>query len=389
MSSHTTGSGRGGPVPADRAPDRAPAPGGHRRFWAPLALAWSAGAVLLALCWAAGLLPHPFGDREAVGGGAVLNAFDPMAGTSFVLVLGTIGVVFAAVLARARSRAALRAGAAVGWLTTGVIVLVPLHGALLTMFGYLPVVVFAGWALPGLPSRFAEVVAEPGSLFLLYCLAGAVLWGMAAQTGTRAQRGACPQCGRPHGWTGADERRCRAAALRTGRIAVAVGVAAALAYPAVRIPWIFGYYPGFSDAEAAFFQESGMAVVGIGLGLAGLGGAVLMLGLVQRWGVRFPFWMVGLAGRRVPVLLAVVPAGIVTLALLAMGKGSLVGWLAEALKGGPASLASAPGVHGLLFLVAFPVWGAALAVGTAAYALRRRAECGACGQGLPEPDPAR
>ncbi|WP_017592532.1 hypothetical protein [Nocardiopsis potens] len=389
MSSHTTGSGRGGPAPADPAPERAPAAGGHRRYWAPLALAWSAGAVLLALCWAAGLLPHPFGDRGAVGIGAVLNAFDPLVGTSFTLVLGAIGVVFAAALARSRNRAALRAGAAVGWLTTGVIVLVPLHGALLTLFGYLPVVVFAGWTLPGLPSRYVEVVSEPGSLFLLYCLAGAVLWGMAAQTGARAQRGACPRCGRPHGWTGADERRCRTAALRTGRIAVAAGVAAALAYPAIRIPWIFGHYPGFSAAEGAAFRESGMAIVGIGLGLAGLGGAVLMLGLVQRWGVRFPFWMAGLAGRRVPVPLAVVPAGIVTLALLAMGKGILVGWLDETLGGGSVSLASAPGGHGLLFLVAFPVWGVALAVGTAAYALRRRAECGACGRGLPEPDGVR
>ncbi|MFC7742215.1 hypothetical protein ACFQXA_16560 [Nocardiopsis composta] len=213
--------------------------------------------MLLSLCWAAGLLPHPFGDRGAVGTGAVLNAFAPAVGTSFMLALGVIGMVFAAVLARARSRRALRAGAAVGWLTTGVIVLVPLHGTLLTMFGYLPVVLLAGWALPGLPSRYVEVVSEPGSLFLLYCLAGAVLWGMAAQTGTRAQRGACPRCGRRPGWTGADERRCRSEALRTGRIAVAVGVAAALAYPAIRIPWIFGYYPGFSAAEIAQAQGRG------------------------------------------------------------------------------------------------------------------------------------
>ena len=385
MSSHTTG--RGGRAPADRAPESAP--GGHPRYRAPLALAWSAGAVLLSLCWAAGLLPHPFGDRGAVGTGAVLNAFAPAVGTSFMLALGVIGMVFAAVLARARSRRALRAGAAVGWLTTGVIVLIPLHGTLLTMFGYLPVVLLAGWALPGLPSRYVEVVSEPGSLFLLYCLAGAVLWGMAAQTGTRAQRGACPRCGRRPGWTGADERRCRSEALRTGRIAVAVGVAAALAYPAIRIPWIFGYYPGFSAAEIAQAQGEGALVVGIGLGLAGLGGAVLMLGLVQRWGVRFPFWMVGLAGRRVPVPLAVVPAGIVTVALLAMGKGIVVGWADQLLGGSSVSLVSAPGGHGLLFLVAFPIWGAALAVGTAAYALRRRAECAACGQGLPEEVPVR
>ncbi len=55
-------------------------------------------------------------------------------------------------------------------------------------------------------------------------------------------------------------------------------------------------------------------------------GALLMLGLVQRWGEVFPRWMIGLAGRRVPIALAVVPASIVSVLLIVGGIAILV-WL--------------------------------------------------------------
>ena len=44
-----------------------------------------------------------------------------------------------------------------------------------------------------------------------------------------------------------------------------------------------------------------------------------MLGLVQRWGEVFPRWMIGLAGRRVPIALAVVPASLVSVLLIVGG----------------------------------------------------------------------
>ncbi len=48
-------------------------------------------------------------------------------------------------------------------------------------------------------------------------------------------------------------------------------------------------------------------------------GAVLTLGLVQRWGEVFPRWMIGLAGCRVPIALAVVPASLVSVLLVVGG----------------------------------------------------------------------
>src|SRR5512142_1840942 len=68
-------------------------------------------------------------------------------------------------------------------------------------------------------------------------------------------------------------------------------------------------------------QESGTWTSGLFLATFGLVGAVLMLGLIQRWGEVFPRWMIGLAGRRVPIALAVVPAALVSVLLIVGGIG--------------------------------------------------------------------
>ena len=62
-----------------------------------------------------------------------------------------------------------------------------------------------------------------------------------------------------------------------------------------------------------------MWTVGAFMASFGLVGAVLTLGLMQRWGEVFPRWMIGLAGRRVPIALAAVPAAIVSVLLMAGG----------------------------------------------------------------------
>ncbi|MDA2811690.1 hypothetical protein O4J56_13700 [Nocardiopsis sp. RSe5-2] len=354
---------------------------GAGRWAFPAALAWSAGVALLALAWAAEVLPHPFSRAGAVNIGAVLNAFDPVVGSAFMLALGALGTACGAVLVRAPAGVAGRAASVTALLIAGMIVLVPMQGALLTLLGYTPVVIVAGWAIPGLPSSYVEYVTSAENLFLVYCALGAVLWGVSGLVGLRLQRDACTSCGRAEGRTREHEERVRAAALRTGRIAVAVAVASSLVYPSIRIPWLFGYYPGLGGEEG-FAPDTGTLIIGMGLASGAMGGAVLMLGLVQRWGVRFPRWMVGLAGRRVPVSLAVVPATLVALALVSLGKVVLAAWLT-----GRFYTASAPGGVDAVHEAAFGsmlVWGAALAVATGAYWIRRRAECTTCGEGFPE-----
>ena len=109
-----------------------------------------------------------------------------------------------------------------------------------------------------------------------------------------------------------------------------------------------------------------------------------MLGLVQRWGELFPRWMIGLAGRRVPIALAVVPASLVSVLLVVGGIGiwTELPQMAAALAAGGAEGIGLIGE--IIFQVGptllFPVWGVALAVATLGYYFRRRGPCKVCGR---------
>jgi hypothetical protein len=107
--------------------------------------------------------------------------------------------------------------------------------------------------------------------------------------------------------------------------------------------------------------------------------------LVQRWGEVFPRWMIGLAGRRVPIALAVVPASLVSVLLVV---GGIVIWsgLAQMVAHLAAGGAEGTGIiWEIVFQVGptllFPVWGVALAVATLGYYYRRRGPCKVCGRG--------
>ena len=137
---------------------------------------------------------------------------------------------------------------------------------------------------------------------------------------------------------------------------------------------------GISEEYLRFGQEHGMWIVGAFMASFGLVGAVLTLGLTQRWGEVFPRWMIGLAGRRVPIALAVVPASVVSVLLVVGGIAMWSGYaqmVAESLAGGTENIsiiAEAP-------TTLFPLWGVALAVATLGYYYRRRGPCNVCGRG--------
>ena len=345
------------------------------RWATPAALAWSVATVAWAATWALGLLPHPFADPEQVALGAVLNAYHPAVGIGTVLAIGGLGTVTALVFLRRPAGSSARLGAvAVAWILAAVLALVMVHGRLLSLLGYALVVPVLGWFDPGLFGDFLRAAAAPDTFFVVGSTVGALLWGAVALTRHRARSQACVACGRPHGWDHDDDTERRGRARRVGRIAVGIAVVMALGYPAVRLPWLFGIPAGLDAQTWAELQASGGDRAGIGLGLAAVTGALLMTGLISRWGERFPRWMVGLAGRRVPISLAVGPAAIVALALVATGRGTLPAIIAGASRIPGSWLQTAP------FLALIP-WGIALAVATAAYVVRRRGSCPTCGVG--------
>ncbi|MEU5868827.1 hypothetical protein ABZ815_47210 [Nonomuraea sp. NPDC047529] len=236
-----------------------------------------------------------------------------------------------------------RVAVLVAWPVAALLVLVVPDSRLMMGVAYTPLLLVApvfGWGLGG--ATFADAWPWP-VLNQLVCVLGGLLLAAAAWGHGR---------GRASWFTPA-----------RGRIAVYVAVAVPLVYCATRWAWALGIPLGVS-AEFLAEGEDGLWLAGAYLATFGALGGVLTLGLVQRWGEVFPRWIPGLRGRRVPPLLAVVPAAfvsiIVTVAGLTYIRWTVAGrftleewgaWLPECF---------------------WPVWGAALATAAVCYHRRRR-----------------
>ncbi len=97
--------------------------------------------------------------------------------------------------------------------------------------------------------------------------------------------------------------------------------------------------------------------------------------------------MIGLAGRRVPIALAVVPASLTSVLLFVGGIGI---WSNFPRMVTNLQFEGSEGIGMIWEIVIqvgptllFPVWGIALAVATLGYYYRRRGPCGVCGRGAP------
>ncbi len=308
---------------------------------------------------------------EAINHGLLLGV---PAGTMSALLaaFALAGAALAAWMrAAGRVPGAARTGTLVGAgvLLAAAVVLV--DATVLAGLGYLPALLVVSAFSAEVRSSLG-VYVEPAFLLQVVVLVGAVLLAATAVRFSRRGVGACETCGRRHdghdpAWT------TPLAAARWGRTAALVAAAIPALYGVTRIAWAVGVPLGFSAVAGQ--ELTGVDLIGpVGLGSFSLLGAVLTLGLFQRWGEVFPRWMVGLAGRRVPVRLAVVPATIVAAAVLPAG----ISVSAMGLRDGMLT-ADLWGAVGPAFL--WPLWSVALGAATYAYWLRRRGRCRVCGQG--------
>jgi len=288
----------------------------------------------------------------------------------------------AAMLRGVRSRALRPLFIAAGALLAGVLLLLMTGLTLLVLLGYVPYVVVGLFTGAEIGQRYLKDLTRWPVVHQWLCLIGGFLWLAATVSYGRRSGDACPYCGRrdgPEGWPRPNQ------AARWGRIAVYVSRVAPVFYALTRYAWALGFALGMSEEDLRRGQGSGMWISGLFLATFGLVGVVLTFGLVQRWGEVFPRWMIGLAGRRVPIALAVVPASLVSVLLVV---GGIVVWshlprmVARLAAGG----AEGMGIIGALVsgvgpVLLFPVWGVALAVAALGYYYRRRTPCGVCGHG--------
>ena len=358
---------------------------GDWQRWVPYAaVAWSLIYTALGIYWAVSGRGFPFTPATVSDVMApLLGRFGQGVAWIVVMMAGIPAAAMGAAMLRGvRSRALRSLFITAGALLAGVLLLLMTSLNLLVMLGYIPYVIRGLFTGDEIGQRYLMGLTQWATIHQLLCLIGGFLWLAATVCYGRRSAGACLYCGRqddPQGWQKPE------LAARWGRIAVVVSMVAPLFYALTRYAWALGLPLGMSEEYLRQGQESGMWISGLFLATFGLVGAVLMLGLVQRWGEVFPRWMIGLAGRRVPIALAVIPASLVSVLLIVGGIGIWSGlnqMVVNLVTGGAENKEI---IGEIIFQVGptllFPVWGVALAVATLGYYYRRRDPCRVCGRG--------
>jgi hypothetical protein len=365
-----------------------PAHGGGVRDWqrwAPYAaVAWSLSYAALGVYWAVSGRAFPYAPETVSDVMApLLGRFGSGVAWIVVIMAGIpAAAVGAAMLRGVRSRILRPLFITSGALLAGVLLLLMTALNLLVKLGYIPYAIRSLVTGATFGQTYLASLTEWATIHQVLCLIGGFLWLAATVCYGRRSGDACLYCGRrdgPEGWQRPNQ------AARWGRIAVYVAMVVPVFYALTRYAWALGFPLGMSEEELRRGQERGTWTAGLFLASFGLVGAVLMLGLVQRWGEVFPRWMIGLAGRRIPIALAVVPAALVSV-LLMVGGIAIWSGLDQMVAGLVAGGAEGIGLLGeMLFQVGptllFPVWGGALAVATLGYYYRRRGPCSVCGRG--------
>ncbi|WP_052436720.1 hypothetical protein [Georgenia sp. SUBG003] len=320
----------------------------------------AAGAGLLLAATGADLA---LADRQAVPTAALAGLL-PL--PVFLVLAAVLAAVLAGTAARflagrrmddaGVSRPRPDAGPVVGGAVAGAtLALLTLTAGLLAFVGYLPIAVVMAPFHDGMRAALGNSV-DASLVVQLVVVAGVLLWGRrpvstcgAARPRCRRGRGPSPQPGGGGGrWPSPSCRRWR-----------------------TRSPGSPGWSTrsGSTGSTGRRRGGDGSLLAGVWLGAFAVVGALLTLGLVQRWGEVVPSWVPVLGGRRVPPAAAVVPATFVSVVLVPagismtrqvfgrdVGQEIVENWAAA----GPTFL--------------WPVWGLALGAATLAYALRRAGE---------------
>lgn len=340
------------------------------------AAAWSLIYGALGLWWALGGAGFPFGENDPQSALSVLGGVRAESGAAVIAGLGLLGAVVVLVMGRTRGRETLRAMLlAFAWGTGAALLLVVPDYRVLMAVAYAPIVLVGApfdWP-PGV--SILDVFPWP-VVNQFICIGGGLLWAATAVAYGRSTREARGNRGRADagaGW------RTPSAAARWGRWAVYVAVVIPLLYAATRWAWALGIPLGISEELLREGQETGLWWAGTALATIAVGGSLLTLGLVQRWGEIFPRWTPFFAGKRVPPALAIVPASLVSVLVTTAGLMFVRLTLFGTFSLGERALTLDENWAALAPELLWPIWGVALGMATLAYYYRRRGECKPCG----------
>ena len=336
------------------------------------ALLWSASYAVAGALWWAGVDWYPFKVPLDRASASLLEGTPAdTIGPSFVG-LGVLGVACATVFLSPRTSGSLRRAAVTigSVLAVTATCMIPDYTMLAVLALWPVFLVFSFTGIEGAQDGIGDVLYWH-RINLILIFIGGLLWAAATVAARRSARGDCANCGRAPAAPATVTPVRREYLLRLGSRFVLLAVLATIPYDLTRMAWFFGWPLGLSDDLYDSLQDPPeLLVVGMVLGFLSTAGAALTHGLVSAWGERVPRWMPHIAGRGVPVPLAVIPASLVTVTLP------------------PASVMFAnPGINGGFNLANWGVWLPSMfwvlwAVGlggaTWVYYERRRGSCRHC-----------
>jgi hypothetical protein len=314
-------------------------------WWAVASLTFVAGEVALRLYWlAGGRWAYTACDRTDLGDPAGGCGADRVEALPLWSGWGAVGLGAAlAVLIVCTLRFPSRWTVAGSWSAATLLLLVafPLH-----LLFEIPA------ALAGRPSDWRDLGAR------LALVAGGVLVG-----------GLANACGPRRESVAPGYRPVPRWARRWAYVAVALPVAG---WAVPHGLWVLGVPLGISARKLGDIQQNLSTATGVAITVVPPLAGLLVLGLVQRWGQQFPRWMPGLRGRRVPRLLAVVPAGIVAISLVTYGVLSIAVFGGQLLADGLRWSQVRADWAVIATLLVFLGWGVSLGVTTVGYLLATR-----------------
>src|SRR5918994_5384221 len=259
----------------------------------------------------------PYGKNDPGAALSILGGVCASFGAPVIAALGLASAVAAVAMALTRQGGGGLCAALLGfaWGAAATLALLIPDYRVLVAVAYTPIILIGapfGWP-PGV--SMLDVFPWP-VVNQFICIGGGLLWAATAAAYGRRSRDACERCGRDDdgaGWTRPD------VAARCGRWATYVAVIIPVLYAVTRWAWALGLPLGISEEFLHEGQEVGLWWAGAALATLAVGGAILTLGLLQRWGEVFPRWIPLLGGKRVPIPLAVVPASLVAVLVTTAG----------------------------------------------------------------------
>jgi hypothetical protein len=347
------------------------------------ALTWSALAAAVGAWWFAVPDAYPNHLEGSASDGSLVALLEPTVVSTALLLLGLVGVV-AAATSRMLVPVGLSFAVVFGLLATDLGLLVAMgyttaiFGPFL-LFGYL---VAASVRRPALRwvvgamavgavalvaatgagrSAFAEFGQDMGDglersgiamLVVLVSFVGGALWLLVALRAAGMFQ--------VHAASAYVDWRRGSASRDWGWWVTVIAALCPLPYALLRMTWLTPW-PTIIDSDT-LANEPAMRIFGLSLGFAAIGGAVLTIGLLMRWGSVYPRWVPGVGGGPVSPVWPTAAAVVVGAAVTVAGRSMLQMSFTEE---------DVMTKWETLLMLPFPVWGPLLIAAAIAYYRRR------------------